>query len=279
MSEIVESKQALPLPELSETREMLFTESVDDVWQRCSHWESHGEKGALFVAQIAYASAIKTALEKDHPYKEGGHVVKDWESLKNEYDFLVAHKETDILGRETYPFRDKFYASICAHASKWFPHFLTDDLRAYVVKLHARGNSTVNAINYILSPACEMPTVFSHFKDLSNFNKKIIEWLTPRLSYLKLGSAAFPKKYHALWHEAREEYLTEIKGVPYTETTEQVKALSDLYSRLEDAFTNAKDDNAKAKLSASMVKVMSGLYTLTQSPEFNMQAGTKLPSR
>ena len=58
--------------------------------------------------------------------------------------------------------------------------------------------------------------------------------------------------------------------MPLTETVEQVHALSDLYSRLDDAFNSAETDRGKAQIAASMVKVMSGIYTrLTRDPRFN----------
>lgn len=268
MSDIIEQKQALPvkpIPTRPEIRELIFSH-WKDWWDRFEDWESHGEAGAKSFALILYCYEMKRTLEEDHPVKRK-YKAKDYDALLKEWSSLVNFKQEEFFGRVTYPYRQDLYRSHESNIGKWYKHFLTQSLREYAVRLHARGYSTVNAIKHILSPACEIPTPFSTVVlTRSTFEKPIIEWLTPRLAPLKKGSPAFPKKYLPLWEEEREAYLEEIQGVVLTETSEQVRALSELYMKLSDAFDASTDDKAKARLSDSMVKVMSGLYTLTRDP-------------
>ena len=269
MSDIVEQKQALPvrspIPTAEEIKDLIFSD-WQAWWDRFEDWKSHGKDGAHSIAAIVYAYEIRRTLEENHPHKRK-YKAKDYDALLEDWTTLVNFTDDDFFGRVKYPYRQDLYRTHESKMEKWYKYFLTQSLRECAVRLHARGYSTVNAIKFMLSPACETATPFSTIGNArSTLEKSVVDWLTPRLAPLKKGSPAFPKKYLELWDEAREAYLEEIQGVVLTETSEQVKALSELYMKLSDAFDASKDDNSKARLSASMVKVMSGLYTLTKDP-------------
>ena len=201
------------------------------------------------MARAAITFSVKKVLV-DFPASSVGDMLKEYDSLERSPTF-----------------RDKFRNRLSSELMRWYPKFLTTDLRENAVRLHARGNSIVNVVKHILSPACEVPNAFCQLTKIRRFlDKPIIEWLTHRIAYLKLGAAGFPNKYLALWHDEREAYLNEIQGITLTNTAEQVKALSDLYSRLQDAFDTAETEKGKSLLANSMVKVMSGLFTLTRTP-------------
>ena len=264
MADIVETPKRLP--SRMEASEMGLSLSEPELCDRFDLWDRSSTQGTPIIERAVMAFSIKKALENNHPFKSKIKA-KDWESICKEHDGIIRFKEEGNFGKVSYPFCNSFRRSVTQEMGRWFPQFLTPELRERAVKLHARGNSTVNVIKQILSPACKTPNVFYFLGQYPTADKRIIDWLTPRFAYLKLGSSSFPKKYMEMWQEERAAYLDEIKEMPLTETVEQVQALSDLYSRLDDAFNNAETDRGKAQISASMVKVMSGLYTLTRDPD------------
>lgn len=238
---------------------------ANELLERIKDWESHGEKGADIASRVVYFFCIRRVLETDHPLKPKGFTSTDASKVVAESDKVRDFKGTDAFGRETYPYRKQYNQSLSRLILKWFPSFLSEALRACAVKQHARGMSTVNVVKHILSPARDTPNVFFYFSKRSAVDtKKIVEWLTPRLAYLKIGASSFPQKYRELWESEREAYLDEISDVPLTNTTEQVKALSELYLQLDDALNASETEKGKALLAKSMVSVMSGLFTLTR---------------
>ena len=272
MSDIVKTPETQTLPSRKEAVEIGLSLSLSELCDRFELLDRSSDQGALMISRAAMAFSLKKALENDHPFNNK-FKAKDWESICKAHDAIINMKDEAVFGRVSYPFRNSFRRSVTKEMRKWFPQFMTPELRECAVKLHARGNSTVNAIKHILSPACKTPTVFFKMIDYPTMEEIITEWLTPRLAYLKVGSSSFPQKYMEVWQQERKAYLDEIKKMPLTETVEQVQALSGLYSRLDDAFNAAETDRGKAQLSASMVKVMSGLYTLTRDPSIKAIKG------
>ena len=268
MSNVVETQTDVALPSIEESHDLCFSLSADALAEKIKDWREQGEEGADLVNRVVLCRSIKSALEQGHPYKEK-FKAKDWETISKEHNAIVDHKDTDFAGRSQYPFKKSFQGAVIRRLLYWLPYLLTQSVRACAVRQHAFGNSTVNVIKYIVSPNCDTPNAFYYlFKRLHYFEAPILEWLTPRLAYLKVGSSSFPQKYSDLWRESRAEYLESIKDIPLTETPEQVKALSELYARLDAAFESAETERGKSLLANSMVKVMSGLYTLTCDPVF-----------
>lgn len=268
---------ALPvLPSREESSELIFSHSRKELQEMFSGWEAHGQEGADHLGGMANCFAIKEALASGDAH--GSKLIaKDFKALGKRYDFLMNTEDTDAFGRKIHPFRAELIGLIAVHIKKWYPFFVTEALRKYVVRLHAQGHSTTNAIKHLISPACKFPNVFRKIQSSeSMLENHMIRWLVPRLAYLKKGSPDFPKKYDEIWESARKEYLGEIRSYTLTDTVEQVKALSDLYTQLTDAFEQAETDAGKAKLATAAVKVMSGLYTLTQDP--SLKPSLKLPN-
>lgn len=268
MSEIVEVKNPLSLPDVEDLESLCFSCSADDMVERIKDWREHGENGSELSGKAALCLSLKYVLERKHPYKTN-FKAKDWGTLSAEYDECMTLKETDYFNRSKYPFRELLKSRMKHRIQRWLPYLMTKALREYAVRQHAFGNSTVNIVKALLSPADKFPNAFFHIVDYFDYlEETVVKWLVPRLAYLKITSSSFPKKYAELWEQSRSEYLDSIKSIPLTETPEQVKALSELYARLEEAFEGAQTERGKSLIANSMVRVMSGLFTLTADPRF-----------
>ena len=239
MSDIVETPKKLPSQ--MEASEMGLSLSRPELCDRFDLWDRSSHQGTPIIARAVMAFSMKKALENNHPFKSKIKA-EDWESICKEHDGIIGFKEEGFFGRVSYPFCDSFRRSVTQELQEWFPQFRTPELRERAVRLHARGNSTVNVIKaHSITQPVKRTSVFYYLNQYPTADKRIIDWLTPRLAYLKLGSSSFPKKYMEMWQEERAAYLDEIKEMPLTETVEQVQALSDLYSRLDDAFQYCRD--------------------------------------
>ena len=268
MSNIVENQQTAHLftnSEYDSLEEICMLSSVG-MLERLEDFQYRDEKKVNFAAHAVLLFSIRRVLEeKTHPWKPHfkGESIQEFVEAYNE---ILNHVDEPFPNRKIYPYRKEYEKAVFKIMSSLLKHFLTDSIREIAVSQHARNMSTGNVARYFISVACEKESVFYHIiRHQSNLESDIVAWLTPRLAYLKVGTPSFPVKYRELWHNERAAYLAEIKDVPLTNTSEQVKALSDLYRRLDDAFEASETDRGKAQLSASMVKCLSGLFALTRS--------------
>ena len=268
MSNVVETQTDVALPSVEQSLDLCFTHSAEALAERIKDWREQGKEGAEVVSKIVAFRSVKSAVEQDHPYK-ADFKAKDVKKIAKEHNAILESKETDFAGRSKYPFKKAFQGEVIRRLLYWLPYCLTQSVRECAVRQHAFGNSTVNVVRYIMSPNCDTPNAFHYLAEqLHYFETPLVEWLTPRLAYLKVGASSFPEKYRELWSKSRAEYLESIREIPLTETPEQVKALSELYARLDAAFEAAETERGKSLIANSMVKVMSGLYTLTCNPVF-----------
>ena len=235
--------------------------------QRIADWEPEGERGASIAGQAVYFWCFCQVLETHHPTKPRGYTAETYTALVKEINRLRDAKTTDMFERKTYEYRTHIDNALYSILTAWLPRFITPTLRECVVRQHARGMSTGQVVDFLLSGASEQPNVFFYLSKQPMMSKQQIKaYLIPRLAYLRAGAVSFPQKYQELWESERKLYLSEIKDVPLTDTAEQVKALSQLYIQLQDAFDASETDRGKAQLSDAMVKVLSGLFTLTRDP-------------
>ena len=266
-NQMTETAQVFPV--VKTYSDMMDLTSLDEKTfkQRIADWESEGDSGADLVGKAVCLRCVRQVLEERHPTKTRGFTTEDLKALEKEITRLRTATTSDIFGRETYEYRARVDADVYREVEAWFPLFITPALRECVVKQHARGMSTGQVVDLLLSGASQQPTVFSYLSKLPMLPKQQIKaYLIPRLAYLRAGAVSFPQKYQELWESERKLYLSEIKDVPLTDTAEQVKALSQLYIQLQDAFDASETDRGKAQLSDAMVKVLSGLFTLTRDP-------------
>ena len=118
---------------------------------------------------------------------------------------------------------------------QYISSFISDGHREFIVRCHARGLSTADAV-------WELMTVDETMRRLAQQDamggSALREMLVHRLSYLKPGSARWPeKKYGSVWREAREEYRQAVSDIPFTSQVEQVALLAKLAERKTMSWT------------------------------------------
>ena len=118
----------------------------------------------------------------------------------------------------------KVQGIILKELKPYISYFVLDEHREFVVRAHARGSSTSEAVMDL------MPTdaVISRLAEEDAMGiKELTKALVIRMAYLKPGTARWPqKKYGAVWREAREEHIQAISDIPLTSPVEHIKVLS-----------------------------------------------------
>ena len=141
-------------------------------------------------------------------------------------------------------------------------YFISDSHREFVVRCHARGLSTADAV-WELMLEDEIMRRLACDDALGRKDLKAI--LIHRLSYLKPGTARWPEaKYGELWRETREQHRQEVSDIPFTSAAEQIAALAKHADRLNSEL-ETKTHSAKALqlLTNSLTKTMESLRRLS----------------
>ena len=153
-----------------------------------------------------------------------------------------------------------------------FGYGLSDELRVFTVQHHACGWTTSQVLDVILPvDAVEVElTPLQHYAKYYEMRQSCRDYLSTQLNYLKRGNPRWPKKYDAVWDEARAEFLKNTHDIPLTHITEQMQALSAHHAKLLDAFDALPPDpkytRERERLTNAMTKTLSGLYTLARDP-------------
>ncbi len=124
--------------------------------------------------------------------------------------------ESDINREITADMRD----ALRQHLSS----FISDEHRAFIVRCHARGFSTSDAVKELIGTD-------ETLKRLAQTHvlgePQLRAFLIPRLAYLKPGSARWPEaKYGATWREAREAHKQTLRDIRFTSQDEQTALLA-----------------------------------------------------
>lgn len=156
--------------------------------------------------------------------------------------------------------------TISKELSGWVSRFISDTHREFIVRCHARGLSTTDAVWELMKEDRTMNRLAQ--KDAVGA-KALQEMLLPRLAYLKPGTARWPeKKYGAVWREEREQYRQTVRDMPLTSPVEQAALLARHVARinyvLENSNYNVKDLQA---LTASLVKTLESLQKVSAVEE------------
>lgn len=141
-------------------------------------------------------------------------------------------------------------------------HFISDSHREFVVRCHARGLSTADAV-WELMLEDEIMHRLAYDDALGRQDLK--EILIHRLSYLKPGTARWPEgKYGELWRETREQHRQEVSDIPFTSVAEQIAALARHADRINSEL-ETKTHSAKELqlLTNSLTKTMESLRRLS----------------
>ncbi|MYF99901.1 hypothetical protein F4212_12350 [Candidatus Poribacteria bacterium] len=198
-----------------------------------------------------------------------------WESEGKAYEFASALWETAkpivqrISERDLSESELVEETGLALYRDGVFTKCLTDNLRRLVVRYHARGITTTNAVEAILLDDTYRkitPFYFFRYADICGFNK-IKAFLVGRLSYLKPSHPRWPeKKFGALWCEERQNYIDTIKEIPLTQPQERLQKLSEHYADLESLYKNAESASDKERYHKCMMRTLAGIELMTRDP-------------
>ena len=157
--------------------------------------------------------------------------------------------------------------------------FISDEHRETIVRCHARGLSTAEAVAVLIAESSVMKRLAE--RDAIG-EKKLKELLVSRLAYLKPGTARWPeKKYGAVWREAREQYIQEINNTPFSTPAERIALLAKHAARVNHTLNNKEHSvNDLQSLTQSLTKTLESLEKLAptdQQASMNLSA-PQLPS-
>lgn len=146
--------------------------------------------------------------------------------------------------------------------ANYLSNFVTDAHREFIVRIHARGQSTAAAVWALM---VEDPTMNRLAQEDAMGSKLLKEALILRLAYLKPGTARWPeKKYGAVWHEAREAHKQAMQNIPLTSNVEQVALLAKHAERIERELEEKTHDAKEIQLlTNSLTETMATIRKLT----------------
>ena len=156
--------------------------------------------------------------------------------------------------------------TVCRELLLCVTGFISDSHREFVVRGHACGLSTSDAVQELILGD---NTINRLAQDDAMGWKGLREILIHRLAYLKPGSARWPEaKYGALWRETREQHRQAVSDIPFTSPVEQIALLAKHADRinreLEKKTHSAKDLQL---LTNSLTKTMESLRRLSATEQ------------
>ena len=151
---------------------------------------------------------------------------------------------------------------ICKELVPYVSAFFTDAHRELVVRAHARGLSTADAVRELILEDRTMNRLAREDALGLEYLRTI---LIHRLSYLKPGSARWPEaKYGAVWREARGEYRQQVSDIPFTSQVEQVALLAKNAERINRALDNEEHSPKEFQmLTNALTKTLESLRKLS----------------
>ena len=159
---------------------------------------------------------------------------------------------------------------------QYISSFISDRHREFIVRCHARGLSTSDAVWELMKTDDTMNRLAQ--KDAMG-GSALREMLVHRLAYLKPGSARWPeKKYGSVWREEQEEYRQALSDLPFTSQVEQVALLAKLAERINDELDN-KVHSVKdlQSLTHSLAKTVESLWKLSVVDEQQIPVNLSAP--
>ena len=114
--------------------------------------------------------------------------------------------------------------------------FILDEHREFVVRAHARGSSTSEAVLELMGTD---ETINRLALEDAMGIEELRKCLIRRMSYLKPGTVRWPeKKYGAVWREEREDYKQAISEIPLTSKAEHIALLTKQVERINRKLEN-----------------------------------------
>ncbi len=171
-------------------------------------------------------------------------------TMNRDFGRLADHEEAEIKNKIRGELR------LCVAA------LISDAHREFVVRCHARGLSTSDAVRELILGD---DTINRLAQEDAMGAKALRENLIHRLSYLKPGTARWPEaKYGALWRETRERHRQAISDIPFTSQVEQVALLAKHAERINRELDNGEHSAKDLQLlTNSLTKTMDSLRRLS----------------
>ena len=154
--------------------------------------------------------------------------------------------------------------------------FISDEHRAFIVRCHARGFSTSDAVK-------ELIRTDETLKRLAQKHvlgePQLRAFLIPRLAYLKPGSARWPEaKYGATWREAREVHKQTLRDIRFTSQEEQTALLAKQVDRINSELERGGHSLVEMQLLTNMlIKTVESLRKLSAVDEQQIPVNLSAP--
>ena len=227
----------------------------------------HGEFEKSLTNSTTEASELVLDLEELYGTLEGLEFVKAFIARVQRYavacvNLSIDDDFADIDNRSLLQIRAAITEVLLAN----FSFFITDEHRKFVVRCHARGISTADAVSELIRTDDVMGRLAEDDAlDMSGLRSQLIH----RMSYLKPGTARWPeKKYGGVWREARDSYKQMVRDLPLTSPGEQVMILVEHVNRIN---LKLKDDRYDVKdfqmLTDSLMKTIERLQKFSAVEE------------
>ena len=146
------------------------------------------------------------------------------------------------------------------------PGLISDTHRELIVRYHARGLSTSEAILELIKEDTTMGRLVQ--PDAVGL-KGVRAVLLRRLSYLKPGTARWPeKKYGPIWREERQQHQAEIRNLPLTSPSEQAALLAKHAARLDEVLEHNEHTATDWQvLTSSLVRTLDSLRKVWETEQ------------
>ena len=195
--------------------------------------------------------------------------------IRSAQDFIAIEMWGIQDGSEDYEWTMKHIRkNLREELSEVIARFISDEHSEVIVRYHARGLSTTEAVETLINQNSVMNRLAQ--PDAIG-EKKLKELLIPRLAYLKPGTARWPeKKYGTVWREERELYIQEISNTPFSTPAERIALLANHAERLNHTLKNKQHSvNDLQALTASLTTTVESLEKLSPTdPQASMNVPT-----
>ena len=153
---------------------------------------------------------------------------------------------------------------------------ISDEHRAFIVRCHARGFSTSDAVKELIGTD-EILNRLAQKHVLGE--PQLRAFLIPRLAYLKPGSARWPEaKYGATWREAREAHKQTLRDIRFTSQEEQAALLAKQVDRINSEMERGGHSLAEMQLLTNMlIKTVESLRKLSPVDEQQIPVNLSAP--
>ncbi|MCG9131605.1 hypothetical protein J5I95_07990 [Candidatus Poribacteria bacterium] len=185
--------------------------------------------------------------------------------IRSIQDFIaeqwIGTADTNLDGIEIETIKD-IKIEIRRELTKVIARFISDEHREAIVRYHARGISTAEAVALLITESSVMKRLAQ--RDAIG-EKKLKELLISRLAYLKPGTARWPeKKYGSIWQEERQLYIQEINNTPFSTPAERIALLTKHAARVNHTLENKEHSiNDLQSLTQTLTKTLESLEKLS----------------